>query len=61
MPLAVAAPVEFFTKSLWETSLPSQWREALLNLDEDQLLRYVHWIFEHVCKNVAFICGQAHV
>ena len=41
MPLAVAAPVEFFTKNLWETSLPSQWREVLLSLDEDQLLRYV--------------------
>ena len=37
-PLAEAAPVDFFTKNLWETTLPKQWRECLLGLDEEQLL-----------------------
>ena len=36
--LAEAAPVDFFTQKHWE-SVPAQWRDDLLGLDEDELLR----------------------
>ena len=37
--LAEAAPVDFFTQQHWE-SVPARWRDDLLGLDEDELLRW---------------------
>ena len=36
--LAEARPVDFFARRLWETSLPRGWGDALLRMNEEQLL-----------------------
>jgi hypothetical protein len=38
--LAEAAPVDFFTQQLWESAVPARWKCDLLDLPEDQLLRW---------------------
>jgi len=37
LPLAEAAPVDYFTKDLWATALPEKWGNVLFSLDEHQL------------------------
>jgi hypothetical protein len=38
VPLAEAAPVDFFRKNLWDRALPEGWGDELLGLDEQQLI-----------------------
>lgn len=64
LPLAEAAPVDYFTKDLWATALPSQWHDILLKLDEQQLLGCVVTHMYCACDlplSVVCACMCVHV